>query len=141
MQAERSLTQPLLATVGGREKKTLCIQKAQTTLFPQMNLQNHLLIFFKPLQEREAITNTFILLPTTESKMFQHSTTKYRLREQQQAPAAAQTHRRSTAYLMMVMNCVMVSSSGTRNLVLSKRGRYFSLWYLSTITCFNQSHT
>lgn len=40
-------------------------------------------------------------------------------------------------YLMMVMNCVMVSSSGTRNLVLSKRGRYFSLWYLSTITCFN----
>lgn len=43
------------------------------------------------------------------------------------------------AHLMMVMNCVMVSSSGTRNLVLSRRGRYFSFWYLSTITCFNQS--
>lgn len=39
----------------------------------------------------------------------------------------------------MVMNWVMVSSSGTRNLVLSRRGRYFSFWYLSTITCFNQS--
>lgn len=43
-------------------------------------------------------------------------------------------------YLMMVMNCVMVSSSGTRNLVLSNRGRYFSFWYLSTITCLNKSY-
>lgn len=36
---------------------------------------------------------------------------------------------------MIVINCVMVNSWGTRNLVLSSSGRYFSFWYRSTITC------
>lgn len=58
-----------------------------------MHMKKHLSIFFKHLQEREAITNTSILLPTKESKMFQHSARKYLLGEEQQAPAAAETRR------------------------------------------------
>ncbi len=37
-------------------------------------------------------------------------------------------------YLIIVTNCDIVSSCGTRNLVLSKIGSCVSLWYLSTIT-------
>ena len=38
----------------------------------------------------------------------------------------------------MVTNWLIVSSSGTRNFVLSNSGRSFSLLYLSTITCSTQ---
>lgn len=38
------------------------------------------------------------------------------------------------AHLMMVTNWVIVSSWGTRNFVLSRGGKYFSLWYRSIIT-------
>ena len=41
------------------------------------------------------------------------------------------------AYLMMVRNCDMVSSCGTKNFVLSRTGRFISLVYRSTITCKN----
>lgn len=36
---------------------------------------------------------------------------------------------------MIVTNCDIWSSCGTRNLVLSRFGSDFSLWYLSTMTC------
>ena len=38
-------------------------------------------------------------------------------------------------YLIMVTNCDMVSSCGTKNFVLSRTGRRTSFWYRSTITC------
>lgn len=39
------------------------------------------------------------------------------------------------SHLMMVTNCDMVKSWGTRNLALSSVGSWVSLAYLSTITC------
>ena len=36
--------------------------------------------------------------------------------------------------LMIVTNCDIVSSCGTRNFVLSRTGKLTSLWYLSTMT-------
>ena len=43
-----------------------------------------------------------------------------------------------TTDLIMVTNWLRVSSSGTRNLVLSRIGKSFSFWYRSTITWENR---
>eukprot|EP00118_Oscarella_pearsei_P007243 m.34795 g.34795 ORF g.34795 m.34795 type:complete len:78 (+) comp32021_c1_seq1:188-421(+) len=39
----------------------------------------------------------------------------------------------------MLMNWLIVMSSGTRNLAFCSKGRYFSLLHLSTITCDGQN--
>ena len=46
-----------------------------------------------------------------------------------------QSSYRLHTYLIMVTNCDMVSSCGTKNFVLSRTGRRTSFWYRSTITC------